>query len=466
MRLKLNHTKDARNLRVSQVLPWWLAGCLAIVLCATGLQAQNLPTPAIPYSALAPTTVTSNRFLFIVDTSAGMRSHVNDLVQAVLKVVRTSASGQMHSGDTIGVWTFNNDLYAGSIPLQTWAPEDAEEIALRTGEFLRQQRYEKNSRFDLMLSAMSEVVKKSDKVLLTIFIMSDGKSPMKGTRFDQEINLQYLQCAKDMGRNPMPVVTVLEAKAGKVIAYTVNALPWPIVVPELDYSLPPVVAKAPAALATNAAAPVRQQQPPAKPAAPAAPQPTVATVPPATVVQPLATVPPPVAAPAAVPVAPPVTAVAPPPVMTAPVAAPRPAETLPVPVVNPLAQPASKPVDTQPAVAALPPVAPAAAPRSVPAAAPAPASAAPVNTATKPTEIAKADSKATAADKTPAPDSVSMQAVALFQHYFEGPRKFYFIGGGGALVLALVLLLMLVVRRSRRPERISLITQTMNDQQG
>ena len=40
--------------------------------------------------------------------------------------------GQVEAGDTIGLWTFNEELYTGRFPLQTWLPPAQEDI-MRNG---------------------------------------------------------------------------------------------------------------------------------------------------------------------------------------------------------------------------------------------------------------------------------------------------------------------------------------------
>ena len=124
-----------------------LALCLAPISFVPRLVAET--TPGTTPAAIAPATLSSNRFLFVVDISAGMRSHSADIRGAVETILRSSANGQLHPGDTIGVWTFNEDIHTGLLPLQTWVPQDSEEIILRTSEFLRQQHFDKRSRFNV-----------------------------------------------------------------------------------------------------------------------------------------------------------------------------------------------------------------------------------------------------------------------------------------------------------------------------
>ncbi len=201
-------------------------GFLAACVFALNLPAQTPKKPA----AAAPAAV-DNRFLFIVDTSTSMKRHQKEVEEAVYDILLSSASGQMHRGDSIGVWTFNTDVYTGNIPLQTCEPDKQEEIAMRTAGFLQRQSYGRTSHLDAALSGMYEVIKRSG--IITVFIISDGDGKMQGTPFDQEINDLYAQSIKEMKKKRMPIVTVLQGNAGKLDKYTVNALPWPVIIPEV-----------------------------------------------------------------------------------------------------------------------------------------------------------------------------------------------------------------------------------------
>jgi len=63
------------------------------------------------------------------------------------------------------------------MPLQTWVPEEREELTLRTEEFLREQKYGKQSKLESALPGMFEVIKHSD--IITIFLISNGAGRCK-----------------------------------------------------------------------------------------------------------------------------------------------------------------------------------------------------------------------------------------------------------------------------------------------
>jgi hypothetical protein len=219
------HGFNARglNLGKSQSSRAWLSWMLAIwcgLFAATRVEAQN-PAPAND----------ANRFLVIIETSRAMQRQREAVGKALEQVLASRANGQLRRGDTLGVWTFNEDVYTGRFPLQVWSLEAERAITNGILEFVKGQPYEKNGRFDNALAGMHEVMKISD--LITILIFSSGAEPMRGTPFDKEINAAFQQHLAEAQKDRTPMATVLQAQRGKIINYTVNALPWPVVVPEL-----------------------------------------------------------------------------------------------------------------------------------------------------------------------------------------------------------------------------------------
>ncbi|HEX3800661.1 MAG TPA: hypothetical protein VH413_18350 [Verrucomicrobiae bacterium] len=225
-----------------------------------------LLTPFIATPQTNPPAPTS-RFLFIVDTSAPLQAHAADILKVINDLLVSAANGQIHAGDSIGLWTFDQDVHS-DLPLQVWPVTGQAGIAQRTTDFLKLQLADKTprpaappsrgkpvfapapppakpSRLDLVLPDLFNLIQVSDTI--TVFLISTGDAQMRGTPFDSEINSQYQQDVKDMRGNRMPIVTILQARGGKILHYTLNALPWPIVMPQplLALSAPIVARKTP-----------------------------------------------------------------------------------------------------------------------------------------------------------------------------------------------------------------------------
>ena len=55
----------------------------------------------------------ANRYLLIVDVSRAMEPRQRSMLKAVQDLLASGMGGQMQAGDTLGVWTYNTNLYAG-----------------------------------------------------------------------------------------------------------------------------------------------------------------------------------------------------------------------------------------------------------------------------------------------------------------------------------------------------------------
>jgi hypothetical protein len=198
--------------------------CLAEAALTPGVRAQT--NAAVP---------PSNRWLLIVETSRYTRSSGNEVPRLAAMIVASGMKGQVRSGDTLGMWTFNDALYTGKFPLQTLAPEVNRRIAQRVFDFLNEQEFEKKGRLDKILPEVHQIIKESD--YLTVILLSSGTKEISGTPFDAEINTAYETLQKERKKTKLPIVTVLRAQQGRITNYTVSlpirSLEIPPLPPEL-----------------------------------------------------------------------------------------------------------------------------------------------------------------------------------------------------------------------------------------
>ena len=240
-----------------------------LVLLTYSLAAQ---TP-VPKTNAPPKPVTE-RFLLIVDTSAAMKKRAANVEQVVGNLFAGGLGEQLHRGDTIGVWTYTDDLQAGQFPLQRWTPQTSGLIATGIVDFLKSRKYEKTARLAPVIVQMKSVVADSDKI--TVLLISDGESALTGTPYDAPIAEAYRTNAADQRKQQMPFLTVLRAVKGKFIGFTVNTPPWPVEFPKFPVELVPATAAAPPSKAKPALLP--EPKPEVKPEP--KPEPTVEVKPP------------------------------------------------------------------------------------------------------------------------------------------------------------------------------------------
>lgn len=186
----------------------------------------------------------SNRWLFVVETSKHMEPRAKAAGQTAASLMWSGGNGQMRPGDTIGVWTFNEDLYAGRFPLQIWSPGTRQAITAQMFQFLNAQKFEKDSRLDKALDKILRIIRNSDYI--TVVLVSDGNEKIHGTPFDDKINGTYRSWSEAQEKALIPFVTVLRAEHGQITHYAVAMPPWPIEMPPLPAALTQVVVTPPA----------------------------------------------------------------------------------------------------------------------------------------------------------------------------------------------------------------------------
>ena len=375
------------------------------------------------------------RYLFIFDTSANMKKRLPAVQKALTSMLATSLGGQLHTGDTIGVWTFNQDLHPGDFPLQVWDSNDAAGIAAHITQFIGGQKYANKTRFEALQPLLNRVVQSSER--LTVVIFSDGLTPITGTTFDTGINQLFDQNAAAQKKAREPFVVVLRSQLGKHVGCTVSMPPQQVSLPQFPPLPEPPPAPKPALIPVPPpAAPVavvpsivitgknieNHLVPPVENPAPTNPPPVIAPAPPAVVPTSI-----PVVAPVVIPSVVPVVPATPPPAV--PPVMPTNASVTP-PVIPPA--PAPEPVVIPPATPSVPTNALALAPAAAPAV--------PTNV----TEVVL----------TNAP-------VAAMENPARIDKKPLIIGA--VCLAAAGMLTGLIFFYFRRPDRRSLITRSMHD---
>lgn len=220
-----------------------LAALLGGMAAIPGLRAQ----PAV--------RKVDNRFLFVFDTSADMKRRVAAVQNAIKGILATSANGQLHSNDSIGVWTFDQQLQTGQFPLQRWNSDHAVMMASTINSFVGSQRYSKTTSFDVLLPLLNKVVQSSER--LTVVVFCDGYGEIHGTPYDTGVNQVFQQRQSERQKARQPIVIVLHSQLGQYVDCMVSFPPQPVSFPEF----PPFPEPEPAAPKV-APAPPRPPVPP------------------------------------------------------------------------------------------------------------------------------------------------------------------------------------------------------------
>jgi len=180
-----------------------------------------------------------NRFLLIFDTSSDMKKRLPAVERALDNLLVFNMRGEMHAGDSMGVWTFDREVHAGRFPLQHWVPQNAATIASNIVRHLARQHYSKKTSFDALRPYLNWVVQKSDR--LTVLIFCDGEGVMVGTPFDSGINQIFQRRQAESKKTRQPFIVVLRSQFGNYVGCTLNLPPELTSFPQFPpLPLPPV----------------------------------------------------------------------------------------------------------------------------------------------------------------------------------------------------------------------------------
>ncbi len=239
--------------------------CLALspgtrVLLAALLFILSVLTPR---ELAAQTNHTPRRYLLVIETSKAMDHRTSGLKETLHKLLSSQLNGEALPVDSLGIWTFNEELFTGKIKLQHFDPLDPTAMTTEVMAFLKKQKFEKNARWEPLLPALNHLVQNSHS--LTVILVTAGLENVQGTPFDKRINLAFSNWREQQQTAHMPVVTVLRARAGKLSDVAISAPPWPV-------EFPKVAAEPQVAKTTEPPPPVQSApQAPARPPPMAAP---------------------------------------------------------------------------------------------------------------------------------------------------------------------------------------------------
>ncbi|HUR45633.1 MAG TPA: hypothetical protein VMZ27_07140 [Candidatus Saccharimonadales bacterium] len=188
-------------------LPLRALAAALLVLCLLRL----LASPCVA----AETAQLGAKFLLVVDTSTAMKRFDHAGRQTVFDFIFSGASTQMHSGDTFGLWTFNDQVSAGAFPMQVWTPDSNLNLATAAGLFLKGQHYEGNARADKAIEKALALVKSVKD--LNIFIVTSGDSSLGNSDIEKGIKDVYQAKSLDARKRNLPVVLWISAWKGEVV---------------------------------------------------------------------------------------------------------------------------------------------------------------------------------------------------------------------------------------------------------
>lgn len=175
---------------------------------------------------VASNALAQDRWLLIFENSSAMKKRMPAVGLELQKLFFTSMGGQMHSGDSLGVWTFDKTLHVGEFPLSTWQPEKADVTASNLVTFLNQRSFKGEVNFNVLQPILGEVVDASQR--LTVLIFCEGQGEISWTPYTEAINQSLRQSYAERKKNNQPFVVLLRVQEGKYFGCSVNFPPGEI----------------------------------------------------------------------------------------------------------------------------------------------------------------------------------------------------------------------------------------------
>src|SRR5436190_2758194 len=117
---------------------WSFSGawCLAFGALLTLFVSLAVSAPAQTNSFV----ISSNRYLLVLEISRSMNSRADGTLRAIQQLLVSGMGGQMKTGDSLGIWTYNNELNTGHFPLQYWSPKTQRSTVENALAFLQAQK--------------------------------------------------------------------------------------------------------------------------------------------------------------------------------------------------------------------------------------------------------------------------------------------------------------------------------------
>ena len=237
--------------------------CLYL-LCAAlfvGLRVSVFAAPATTTPQKAALEKQEGRYLFLVETSQAMDADKITLRKSIRSIVESGLNGQMHYGDTIGLWTYNDKLNT-DFPMVMWRNEHVQDVESAIDFWMSKQKFVHRSDVSKALPLLQNIVKASQK--LTIIWITTGNDHLTGLPFDKAIDELQKEFRESFRKQHIPFVTLLAVRKGGLADFTVNPGDAKLRLPELmekEAAAAQVVETKPAPIEVVAPVPLEKKPP-------------------------------------------------------------------------------------------------------------------------------------------------------------------------------------------------------------
>jgi hypothetical protein len=159
-----------------------------------------------------------HNFLFVVDSSISMESRKATAIKWVREAIASRFDGQIETGDSIDIWTYDTENNLTGFPPQIWTPSSAKQIADAAAAYLEKYKFKGRSEFANVVTDLDTLIPHTKSLL--VVIITDGEQPFSGFPLDLEINGYLSKKGKLGAHTPDPILVSLAAINGKIRTWT------------------------------------------------------------------------------------------------------------------------------------------------------------------------------------------------------------------------------------------------------
>lgn len=161
-----------------------------------------------------------HNFLFVVDTSGSMDSQKVLAANLVRWGIYSGFLGQAQEGDSIDIWTYDDENHITRYPPQIVGRHDPEQMALAAGRFIEGLKFRGRSLFPPVATDLNLLMPHTKGLL--VMIVTDGEEPISGISVDIDINEYIAREKRERPDSRDPYLISFAVVNGQISQWTVH----------------------------------------------------------------------------------------------------------------------------------------------------------------------------------------------------------------------------------------------------
>jgi hypothetical protein len=190
--------------------------------------------------AAAPDSL-SHRYILMIETSRTMTHWARGVSTAINEILDSGLKSEGRAGDTLSVWTFNEDFNTNVCPQMELPLDPRAGFAAQVTKAIQGQPNDKKASLDKIVTEINALAQHTD--FLTVILVSAGETDLHGTPFDARINQSFRKWQDEQKKARMPFVTAVRIGHGKFMQCSITPAQWPLELPPFPRELQFVPAK-------------------------------------------------------------------------------------------------------------------------------------------------------------------------------------------------------------------------------